>query len=501
MMGEIKTKKILLSLGVLVVGGAIVLIIVLNFQKQPSKLSFQAVLSDINKVHAAQTLEKGEDLAYIKHDIPDDLGFTQDELDQLEIPASYQESGILTKEEAKNDLDLFSRSLYYCYAGYGIFGKAAFDKAYAQAMQQIEETGSPMRAIALEGILDKNYQFIQDGHFYISRYCPLVVNNTLFLKDRVFVKEENAYYQQNKKHNKIISINNTPPENWMKLSIDSDGNLVYRISDLSIRLSENVSISYEDGTVEKVVLKKLNSTTYNSQKLFSNEKVNNVPIVSIRSFEDQKADESFLNTAEEIKNSPVAVIDLRGNKGGWPYYVQEWLQKYNAALVTYTDGKSSIWLATRSGCYLMAQDAKKRQGILPEIKKEYIDDNMYIYKYGQNSWKISKQQFKRVPNKHLLFVLTDSSVASAGESLIAALRNQDNVIFVGTNTNGCLIGATPRPITLSHSKIPVYFCGVMKNYFNKDVFQEGRGFSPDIWVDGDALQYTLNLISQMHIVQ
>ncbi len=494
-------KKRSLYLCIAILSGVIVLFAVINSCNQPRNLSFQTVLSDINKIHATQTLEKEEDLAYIKHDIPDDLGFTQDELDQLESPTSYQESGIITKEEAKNDLDLFSRSLYYCYAGYGIFGKAAFDKAYAQSMQQIDETGSPMKTIALDGILDKNYQFIQDGHFYIDRYCPLVVNNTLFLKDRKFVREQDAYYQQNKKHNKIISINNTPTESWMKLSADPDGNLVYRISDLSTRQSEYVSISYEDGTVEKVVLEKSNSKTYNSRKLFSNEKVNNIPIVSIRSFEDQKADESFLNAAEEIKNSPVAVLDLRGNKGGWPYYVQQWLRNYNAALVPYVDGKSSIWLATRSGCYLMAQDAKNRQGISPEIKRNYINDNMYIYKYGQNSWKISKQQFKRVPNNHLLFVLTDSSVASAGESLIAALRNQDNVIFVGTNTNGCLIGTTPRPITLPHSKIPVSFCGVMKNYFNKSVFQEGKGFSPDIWVDGDALKCTLGFITKMHIAE
>jgi len=124
----------------------------------------------------------------------------------------------------------------------------------------------------------------------------------------------------------------------------------------------------------------------------------------------------------------------------------------------------------------MLFDGTGCQGISPDIKKDYIDNNMYIYKYGQNFWKISKQQFKRVPNNHLLFVLTDSSVASAGESLIATLRNQDNVIFVGTNTNGCLIGTTPRPITLPHSKIPVSFCGVIKNYFNKSVFQEGKGF-------------------------
>jgi len=160
-----KLKKKSLYLCITILSGAIVLFVVINFCNQPHNLSFQTVLSDINNVHAAQTLEKGEDLAYIKHDIPDNLGFTQDELDQLESPASYQEGGIITKEEAKNDLDLFSRSLYYCYAGYGIFGKAAFDKAYTQAMQQIDETGSPMRAIALDGILDKNYQFIQDGHF------------------------------------------------------------------------------------------------------------------------------------------------------------------------------------------------------------------------------------------------------------------------------------------------------------------------------------------------
>jgi len=131
-----KLKKKSLYLCITILSGAIVLFVVINFCNQPHNLSFQTVLSDINNVHAAQTLEKGEDLAYIKHDIPDNLGFTQDELDQLESPASYQEGGIITKEEAKNDLDLFSRSLCYCYAGYGIFGKAAFDKAYTQLMKQ-----------------------------------------------------------------------------------------------------------------------------------------------------------------------------------------------------------------------------------------------------------------------------------------------------------------------------------------------------------------------------
>ncbi len=494
-------KKILLSFSVIAIVGVVAAIVVFNFQKQPPKLSFQTVLSGINNVHAAQTLEKGEDLAYVKHDLPSGLGFTQNELTQIARPAAYQENSTLTKEEAKNDLDLFSRTLYYCYAGYGVFGKDTFDKSYAQALKQIDETGSPMRAITMEGILDKNYQFIQDGHFYINQYCPLIVNNTLFLKDREFVKEQDAYYKKGKTNNKILKINNTPPESWMKLSIDSDGNLVYRISDLSTRQSENVSISYEDGTVEKMVLEKSNSKTYNSEKLYSYEKVNNIPVVSIRSFEDQKAAESFVRTAGEIKNSPVAIIDLRGNKGGWPDYLQQWLQGYSRALASNVNGKTSLSLISKAGEYLMAQDVEKRPGTSMNSKKKLIDYAMYEYQNGQNTWKTASKQFIRVPNKHLLFVLTDSSVCSGGEVLIAALRNQDNVVFVGTNTRGCMIGASPRSITLPHSKISVSFCGATWSFFSKSTFQEGRGFLPDIWVEGDALQATLSLISQIHIAQ
>lgn len=78
---------------------------------------------------------------------------------------------------------------------------------------------------------------------------------------------------------------------------------------------------------------------------------------------------------------------------------------------------------------------------------------------------------------------------------MSALRNKDNVIFVGTNSNGSLMNDDGVKIVLPNSKINIQCGSVLRFDYDETVFSEETGFRPDIWVGTDSLEHTLNLIS------
>ena len=84
----------------------------------------------------------------------------------------------------------------------------------------------------------------------------------------------------------------------------------------------------------------------------------------------------------------------------------------------------------------------------------------------------------------LLIVLMDSFVGSSGENFVEYLGQLENVVFVGTNTRGCMLTGNLGVFTLPNSKIGLS-CGtkisICENLSNPD----GRGLMPDLWVRPD----------------
>lgn len=78
---------------------------------------------------------------------------------------------------------------------------------------------------------------------------------------------------------------------------------------------------------------------------------------------------------------------------------------------------------------------------------------------------------------------------------MAALRTRSSVIFIGTNSMGMMLGASGEQIALPNSNIHFSFGYSLLLSYDERVFQEGRGFLPDIWVSGDALERVNALIA------
>ncbi|MCL2388505.1 MAG: S41 family peptidase, partial [Defluviitaleaceae bacterium] len=89
-------------------------------------------------------------------------------------------------------------------------------------------------------------------------------------------------------------------------------------------------------------------------------------------------------------------------------------------------------------------------------------------------------------NEQLIIVLVDRFTLSSGEIFADQFTNVENTLVIGQNTFGMLLTSSGLPLYLPNSGMPVSM-GRYKLVHPENTWQEGVGFSPDIWVLGDAL--------------
>ena len=100
-------------------------------------------------------------------------------------------------------------------------------------------------------------------------------------------------------------------------------------------------------------------------------------------------------------------------------------------------------------------------------------------------------------NDNLLIILTGKYTASGSEWLIDAAHNLENVLLIGENTNGTMVGSIAY-LALPNSRMvvgagPVEACIPDTN----DYFEECRGFYPDLWVPAaEAEELAVKLLEQ-----
>ncbi|HAQ41038.1 MAG TPA: hypothetical protein DCM73_09525 [Clostridiales bacterium] len=421
-----------------------------------------------------------------------EVAFSADELDSMTDYGKYKGAASqLTYEQASEDVGLAFRILKNCYGAYFYFGgNEVFEKANEQVLSDCKRAGENLTVGILREALKKNLSFIKDGPFWIDNEPVFAKSIYYSNEETVFLKDKNGYYmEQGGKKRYVLSVDGSDAvESYMKRSIDNKGMLVYKIGMLSVNNKETVQIGFENGTVNFVL------TSPESEKLrnenYSCYEINNVSVVAVSSFMDEQAGRNFISSADTIKNSRIAILDLRGNRGGMSKYVTDWLDIYDSALSEYAGGNAYAYRRSRAADYLIYRNLEK---YLSKQEAEYLLNN---YRAGNNHWETEKTTvFKRSGNDNYLFVLVDSRTFSAGEWLIAALRNKDNVIFVGTNSGGGLMNDSAIKIALPGSRINIQLGCELRFYYDETIFSEETGFSPDIWVSTDAMQYTLNLIS------
>jgi hypothetical protein len=93
-------------------------------------------------------------------------------------------------------------------------------------------------------------------------------------------------------------------------------------------------------------------------------------------------------------------------------------------------------------------------------------------------------------------MVTNGSVASAGEGLIMRLSQAENVVVVGENSMGCLTFGNGGAHQLPNSKLMVWLPINFGLYLDME-FREEEGLMPDLWVPAaDAVNYAVAAVRQ-----
>lgn len=475
--------------------------------------TFGGMLRTINDSHARElSLSPSRDLSRYEYRLPqNDVGFSASELRAVTDYSSEKtaDGTLITEKQAESDADLFFRVLRYCYAPYGYFGG---DKTFGRARTQVLlalRKGGKITTEDFGGLLAKNLAFVEDAHFSIGG-IRIVSEDYYYSSDELqFLKDAFGYYKpRNGKKIYVKSINGRDPAEFMKLSVNTSGRLVYYAGALlqksrTGRLQDKIAVkvSYRGGGEDSMTLEP--SYLYRTQgENYSLAEDGGVPVVSLRRCFDESPEddscENFVSSAAKLKNAPVLILDIRGNIGGSDSYISQWIHDLTGC-GNFSENSSLGELDSRAGSFIFAKTLLAQPKLTTEAKSALQSCNA-IYQSGQNTWENTDMadKLKIYGGGRLVFVLTDKSDASSGESIVSMLRSMKNTVFVGTNTDGCLMGNAEVQFVLPDSRLSVV-CGNFIDLYNPKVMSEGAGFMPDIWDGGDSLGDVLSLIKRCNI--
>lgn len=380
-------------------------------------------------------------------------------------PEPYDPDLVLTRQQMEEDVVYLFDALYACYGNYDkMGGQAAFDAAEQDILEECAQYSS-LRAEEFQKLLVPHFAFVKDAHFQIQNQTPNPLWYPFFFREVAFYEDNGRYITADRKT--VASVDGYDDLSQLfKRSISPEGEIVYYpvlLKD-STACDETLTVHYTDGSSQVL---QSNSYDYSEwlQQFMSSDKTaapklhynSGIPVLQVNSMRDGSDSnwtEALLGGAETLGNSKISVLDLRFNPGGTYTLLEEWLRIYAKAQVP----ANSIFRDAFTGEQLFS---------------------------ARDTW---------VENDKLLVILTSKYSASGSEWLIDAAYNLENVLIVGENTCGALIGSSSG-VTLKNSKI-VAKIGNLENIVpsTNDYFEELRGFYPDLWVPaGEAEELAVKL--------
>ena len=393
---------------------------------------------------------------------------------------------MMTKEQALADAEICFKAFYTYYSLYEYFGADKFEEAERKAIAAInayyEEDDMPMTDGDFYDIMLSSLDFIIDSHASLScssrggSFTNLNKKNyyAYYVKDIVFREDDIGYYTlvQGKKWY-LEKVNGGDFSEYLKVTIDESGELVYalvRIANPDAESLEGDTFTIQRGNVAYIhnILWSKYDTRQSTGETTAGVRIENgVPIIHTRSFDRGRYDAELLKyagTGSQLKNQKLFVIDLRGNGGGSSRYTMSWLKGYSGA--------------TYPGYPFMSARLNAR------LSGSSINGWMESYVPKEN------------PNNTI--VLIDKHVCSSGELAYQYHSTFNNTLFVGTNTNGCMLAGECVYVQLPNSKM-VFRIGTLyidscKEYY-KGMNPEGIGLMPDVFVNStEAFDLSMKMI-------
>ena len=442
-------------------------------------------------------LQRFRELLYHFPDLSDETADLLCVPDKSHMSNSDADSGPdgweVSPDHAAEEVERLFNALRFGYAGYQFFGgDVAFGAAKEAILREIAELASYCDTIPNWRYADavvKYLGFVQDSHLVFGnrRLCERM--RFRFSPHYEFTLSADGSYRD-LGGRRIVAVNNEAPSEYLKPSINVDGEIVYILGVLSSEQHQAtlLELQFEGGTSEMAWLIPADEVQHDNEKAYELTEFEGLPMAMSRTFRvsPETSDDlnAFVRDAETLRQKDAVLLDVRWNPGGSTQYGQEFCRR-----LAMTDPRRSIMTAnllTDTALVLRMNqqaDANGRADWLARVKEErhnLMDPEL-------PGWSISVSPGKYVQDTPLILVLMNGNTASAAEALIRCLRSMDGVVLIGTNTGGALLTGNAGLLRLTYSGIVVgiptmiWMDVEMRNL-------DGVGYFPDFWVHPDAAE-------------
>lgn len=423
------------------------------------------LLAEVNAEHQKIETPHIDRASYLR-DAPDEATVEKYHLEEVQDCDLNAE---ITAARAAEDVEYLFGAFQALYGPYTYLGGDEVFNAHkadilARCTEQDSWTVQDFRDMMAEGLA-----FLPDAHFNLHNRRTQPSQVPFFFRQTAFYKTGTGY--QTAAGQTVQSVDGYPElDKLMKRSISPEGELVYypvllqprELSTEEQICDETLTVRYTNGTTETLTAEPWKQYFEHLPKNKNTElrQTKGIPVFQFNNFNTEYRDE-ILDGAEQLKDAPVSILDLRSNTGGNSTIGNQWLRAYGNTERSFPSNNESF--STLNG---------KCTGLsLPD---------------------------KWIPHDNLLILLSGKASASSAEDLIENACNLENVLIVGENTLGCML-ANAGYIELPNSK-----CGVTMSASsvflrpNSEPFEEFQGFEPDIWVPaGEAEELAAKLIERL----
>ena len=429
------------------------------------------LLAEVNAEH--QSIQRGEldPTPYLRTSLSQEDWSKAAEY-TTETYSDYDPDKSLTHDEAVEDVNYLFDAFYYAYGLYDYFGgHEAFDAA-RQAMLQDLEGKDTVTCQELEELMVSHLGFIKDGHFSINQNAPAPFQIPFFFRQTAFLKTGDGYQTVNGKVVESVE-NHEDLDELFKRSISKQGQLVYYPVLLKDAVfdgesefkkhtcDEKLVVHYTDGSTETLTAEPWKLYFQNLPKGQNTElrETNGIPVFQFNNFRTEYQGE-IVNGAEQLKDAPVSMLDLRSNMGGNTDTGYAWFRRY----VGY-------------------------RGYNVPCNGSFFRPDSTVPMSCPDGW---------IERENVLVLLQGKASASASEVMADIICNLENALIIGENSWGALLGSA------EYMELPNSKCGVrmgMNNIYltaEDEPFEEMRGFYPDIWVPAaEAEELAAKLIERL----
>jgi len=408
----------------------------------------------------------------------------------------------ITSEEAIADAEKLLWLLRINYGAYTYYGGdevfiSLFDRIYEElAMQDQWNDLEDFSQIFHEYL----FEIIADNHVIIdNRVLGDGISSDFFVGSIGFEKSKRGFRSKETGLH-VIEVIGHDIDQLFRLSANIKGAFEYLpiliIPGKSELQSYDITLVYENGDQETMTLKYNDTRRKNFQPIPALTRHSNIPVINIMKmgfYHDEVTAQKFVDFADELKDEPVVIIDLRSNEGGNPQLAMQFLHKLTDEIVP----SNLLFITLGNYEYLMTT----YDNVLVDDPHYASIDDFKIYfcpgaaPLNDVYYLSSNLPDRLLSNEQLIILLTDRYTASAGEAFVDLSFNLTNSLVIGQNTAGVLEkSGTHASFYLPNSGVEIRF-GSSLILHADGTFAEGIGYAPDIWATGDALSTALALLN------